>query len=90
MMGAIFVFLDLEVHITGTSSTRTYYSQRAVCRVLILFCIRGRKWTVKFTYLLQGRAAILFSAAENRLCTLRCSQQLLDLASVFIARSWRR
>jgi hypothetical protein len=41
-------------------------------------------------YLLQGRAAILFSTAESRLCTLRYSQELLDLASVFIARSWRR
>jgi hypothetical protein len=41
-------------------------------------------------YLLQGRAAILFSTAESRLCTLRCSQELPDLASVCIARSWRR
>jgi hypothetical protein len=39
-------------------------------------------------YLLQGRGAILFSTAESRLCSLRCSQELLDLASVFIARSW--
>jgi hypothetical protein len=63
MMGAMFVFLDLEVHITGSSNTSMYYSQRAVCRVLILFCIRGRRWTVRFTYF---RGVVQFGSPRQK------------------------